>query len=80
MIKAKIYICNRLQRGKNHNKLMKGYGTGSLIIYDIRIIIMIIVVVILLLLLLLLLLLIIIIIINYRKQLYWAQHVYFRKC
>jgi hypothetical protein len=25
-IKVKIEICNRLQRGENHNKLMKEYG------------------------------------------------------
>jgi hypothetical protein len=25
-IKAKIDICNRLERGKNHNKLMTEYG------------------------------------------------------
>jgi hypothetical protein len=25
-IKAKVDICNRLERGENHNKLMKEYG------------------------------------------------------
>jgi hypothetical protein len=35
-IKEKIDICNRLERGENRNKLMKKYGIGSLMIYDIR--------------------------------------------
>jgi hypothetical protein len=36
MIKAKTDICNRLECGENHNKLMKEYGIGSSTLYDIR--------------------------------------------
>jgi hypothetical protein len=39
-IKAKIEICNRLEHGGNHNKLMKEYGVRSSTIYDIGIIIL----------------------------------------
>jgi Mor family transcriptional regulator len=35
-IKAKIDICNRLERGKNFNKLMKEYGVESSTIYNIQ--------------------------------------------
>jgi hypothetical protein len=33
MIKAKVDICNRLEHGRNHNKLMKEYGMGFLTTY-----------------------------------------------
>jgi hypothetical protein len=34
MIKANIDICNRLERGEKHKKLMEEYGIGYLTIYD----------------------------------------------